>query len=90
MEIAIHPEYGQFYLPDEWEDELYTRYTDAEMGEDRYRADPAFVAAIRAGDPSLEGLVIEHIPDTATDWMIEAFDGSEVLIYCDGGRLYTR
>jgi len=67
--------------------------------EDEYddvsRTDPRLIALIEEfGSEACSGdcaeLVIDEIPDSATDWEIDEYDGAESIIYVVDGKIRHR
>ncbi len=94
MKIVINECFGGFELPEEF-CEVY------ELDENEYydidRADARLIDFLETyfaatGEKSYSGrfseLVIEEIPDNATDWHISEYDGAETLIYVVDGKLH--
>lgn len=85
MKIVINKCWGGFGVSEEFIEELGL--------EDRWsieRDDPRLIARIEAGEnvsgPHSE-LVVVNIPDEATDWEIDDYDGMESIIYVVNGKL---
>lgn len=85
MKIVINRRWGGFGVSEELVKELGLR--------DRWsisRVDPRLIARIEAGEnvnsPSSK-LVVVNIPDEATDWEINDYDGMESIIYVVDGKL---
>jgi hypothetical protein len=88
MKFVLNACYGGFGLSD---------FALETLGiEDEYdlkRNDPKLVELVETyGSEKVSGccaeLVVEEIPDTATDWTIDEYDGSETLIYVVDGKLH--
>ena len=79
MKIVINACYGGFSLPKEFCEKYNMRtYEDIE------RTDPRLVSFVESHGRVKENcalLVVEEIPDNATDYMIVEYDGAEDL-YC--------
>lgn len=98
MRIAINTCYGGFHLPEEVEVKLGWKYDNIDVAyTPPLRADTEVVNAIddwlhdHPDGKSSSGseLRIVEIPDEATDWMIDEYDGAEGVIYVLDGKLHT-
>jgi hypothetical protein len=83
MLYAVNRAYGGFRLSEELAKELGVRiYASYEF----VRTDPRTFASIRAGKE--RDLAIIDIPDEATDWELNEYDGLEDVIAVVDGKLY--
>jgi len=85
MELVINNCFGGFGLSKKAHAWLGTPNTPD-------RDDPRLVECVRtlgeeANGPDAELDIIE-IPDDATDWEIEEYDGAESVIYVSGGKIH--
>ena len=79
MKIVINACYGGFSLPKEFCEKYNMR-----TYEDIKRTDPRLVSFVESRGRVKENcalLIVEEIPDNATDYMIVEYDGAEDL-YC--------
>jgi hypothetical protein len=87
MFIVVNKQYGGFSLSKAAQEMLgiNTAYPDID------RDDPRLVEVVQALGEEASGfsasLVVEFIPDYATDWTINENDGYEDIIYVANGRL---
>ena len=91
MKVVINTEYGGFCLKDSvcellGCDDPYSR--DVEL-----RTNPQLISLIEElGAENVEAdysaLEIAEIPDDATDWDIQEYDGSETIVYVLDGKLH--
>jgi hypothetical protein len=87
MKICINKCFGGFSLSDEASQMLgfKTRYPQIS------RTDPRLIEVVSTLGEAANGfcarLAIVSIPDEATDWEIEAYDGFEGIIYVLDGKL---
>lgn len=87
MTIIINKCYGGFHIPEALcEAEELSRYDDIE------RTDSRLVEFVQShGGDYREGcarLVAVEVPEDATDWELDEYDGFESIIYVVGGKLY--
>ena len=52
------------------------------------RANPKLVEFVLSHPDKCGNLCVATIPDTATDWEISDYDGSEWVVYVKGGKIY--
>ena len=88
MLMVLNKTWGGFGLPSE----LCAKY-DMERYDYISRSDPRLVELVRScGEPVYRkdgvALCIVEIPDEATDWEINDYDGVESVIYVVDGKLY--
>lgn len=88
MKIVINRCFGGFSLSDDAVRRLYLEspYSDIE------RTDPRLVALVEEDAEMASGycaeLAVVEIPDTATDWEVDEYDGAESIIYVVDGLIY--
>jgi len=96
MKVAINRNYGGFHLSDEAveflkkkgindEEELYGLI----YGEFK-RNDPLLIETIESVEHVnniFSSIEIVEIPDEATDWVINEYDGSETVLYVLNGKI---
>ena len=93
MKIVIFESYGRFFLPESF-CEKYGLPTDDDFAENFDRTDERLVALAeedaKGKDPySLDYTYLAvEIPDNATDWIIENYDGLEWVTYVVDGKIY--
>jgi hypothetical protein len=82
MKIVINGDFGGygFGVAEEFED-----FVNQLVGE---RDDPELVAFVENHPDKCGDLVVVVIPDTATDWEIDEYDGSESVTYVVNGKIY--
>jgi hypothetical protein len=82
MKIVINGDFGGygFGVAEEYED-----FVNQLVGE---RDDPELVAFVENHPDKCGDLVVVVIPDTATDWEIDEYDGSESVTYVVNGKIY--
>ena len=87
MKIVINVDYGGFSLPKEFCKKYgMDRFDDIERTDERL---VKFVESHKNGVKIQYGkLVVEEIPDTATDYMIFEYDGAESVYYVLDGKIY--
>ena len=84
MKIVLNKDYGGFSLPLEYCDLLDCWCYDYGMEE---RLDPVLIKMVEEGCDNFDLEVVE-IPDTATDWAIDEYDGLESIVYVVDGKLH--
>ena len=84
MKLVVNNAYGGFGLgvAEEFED-FFDKFAD-EMSD---RTDEELVAFVENHSDDCGDLVIVEIPDDATDWEIEEYDGWESVIYVGDGKI---
>lgn len=82
MKIVINGDFGGFgYLVD-------SRYEDMVRSHCDDRTNPELIQFVE-NNPSLCGdLDVVTIPDSATDWQVDEYDGLETVIYVVNGKIY--
>lgn len=83
MLYAVNRAYGGFKISEELAEELGVNTYE---GGDEVRTDPRTFASIRAGKE--RDLAIIDIPDEATDWEFDEYDGYETVIAVVNGKIY--
>ena len=84
MKIVINANFGGYGC------DVSEQYVDLV---DRYEGDrtnPELVAFVENHPDDCGDLAIMTIPDNATDWDIQDYDGCETLIYVVDGKIYYR
>ena len=82
MKIVINKAYGGFSFPDEYhktDDEWFSVQDDL-------RSDPELIQLVENGCSNSDLAVVE-IPDEATDWELDEYDGWETITYVVDGKL---
>lgn len=85
MKIVINECYGGFSLPKE-----FCEKYDVDWHDDIDRTDERLVSFVESRGHVKERyslLVVEEIPDNATDYMIIEYDGAERIIYVIDGKI---
>ena len=59
-----------------------------EFADEEKRTDPEIVAFVEEHSAECGDLVVVEIPDTATDWQIDEYDGLETVIYVVDGKIH--
>ena len=83
MLIVINKAYGGFDVPEEFSDfcEEFHYTPDEDV-----RTDPALIRIVSHGCSNPDLRVVE-IPDEATDWEVNEYDGFETITYVVNGKL---
>lgn len=89
MEIILNKSYGTFSLSDECAKKFHLdKYDDS----NKTRTNPALIAEVEENPDFASGtfssLYVVNIPDEATDYEINEYDGYEEITYVLNGRLY--
>lgn len=83
MKFAINRTYGGFCLSTKAEEMLPNGYVD--------RDDPDLIEVIETLGDEASGkygkIRVAEIPDEATDWRIDEYDGLETLLYVIDGKI---
>lgn len=84
MKMVLNKDYGGFGygVADEYED-FIDRFSDEEK-----RTDPELVALVETHPDKCGDLRVVEIPDTATDWEIDEYDGWESVTYVVDGKIH--
>lgn len=96
MKIVINKCFGSFGVSGKlckiWNDENYEERKTYDFDSIKMRTDPAFIELVeRLGDSACywgSDLKTVDIPDEATDFMIDEYDGMEKIIAVVNGKLY--
>ena len=82
MKIVINKDYGGFGygVADEYEDFI--------RGFEGDRTNPELVAFVECHPDECGDLEVVEIPDTATDWEMDEYDGWESVIYVVDGKIH--
>lgn len=83
MKIVLNKAYGGFDVPEEFSDfcEEFNYIPDEDV-----RTDPALIRMVSRGCSNPDLRVVE-VPDEATDWEVDEYDGWESIIYVMDGKL---
>ena len=84
MKIVINADFGGYGC------DVSEQYVDLV---DRYEGDrtnPELVSFVENHPDDCGDLAVMTIPDNATDWDIQDYDGSETLIYVVDGKIHYR
>lgn len=97
MKMVINKCYGGFGVSDTLIEYWREQHPEEDTGNlfpymfHEKRIDPDFVSLVQHLGKDANGhasnLVIVDIPDDATDWMIDEYDGFERIIYVQNGKL---
>ena len=90
MKFVINRCYGGFGLSNEARKAL--GMTENEWDSEIRRDDPELIKVVEEMGEDAEGssadLEIVEIPDDATDWEVDEYDGLERIIYVEDGKLH--
>lgn len=90
MKIVINQCYGGFDLSENFEKFFNYDWLDTDSKE--FRINPALIKAVEEDSASVGAeyskLKVVEIPDNATDWEIQEYDGLENLIYVVDGKIH--
>ena len=88
MKIVLNKCYGGFRLSDALLEQVDPK---DQLWDDALRELPEVIAAVEADADAAGGrfskLVVVEIPDDATDWELNEYDGFESITYVLGGKL---
>ena len=87
MKIILKQCFGGFGVSDE----AMERLGLIELDEENLRTNPELISAIESGEDvndDYSELAVINIPDAATDYYVDEYDGLETLIYVVEGKLY--
>lgn len=91
MKIAINVCYGGFGIPDYMREQLPPDFNEYGWNRNQRTNDKLISLIESEGGIVKDGcseVVITEIPDEATDWMINYYDGVESIIYVLDGKLH--
>lgn len=86
MKVVINTSWGGFKLPEEVAEKLGCDHWGWNGGEVISRSDERLVEAL-SNYPYRTTLEIVEIPENATDWRIEEYDGMENVIAVIDGKI---
>lgn len=81
MKIVINAAFGGFGYG------VSSKYEDFVLKYENDRTNPELVAFVENHPNDCGDLEIEAIPDNATDWDIQEYDGNESIIYVVNGKI---
>lgn len=85
MKIVINECFGGFSLPKEFCEKYHMdKYDDIDRTDERL---VSFVESRGRVKENCAYLVVEEIPDNATDYMISDYDGAESIYYVVNGKI---
>lgn len=89
IEILINRCFGGFDFSEGFISEYPEVYEKVEVRRD----DPELIEAVRefglkSSAGSMSAFGIAHVPDDATDWEIQEYDGLESVIYVQNGKIH--
>jgi len=91
MKVVINVTFGGFKLPQEVAEELGCSVWGSRTKENGYteieRTDPDLIKALEEYSSPIFPLCIIEIPDNATDWRIDEYDGAESVVAVINGKL---
>lgn len=82
MKIVINGDFGGFGFGVAEQFEDWVREFEGD------RSNAELIAFVEAHPNECGDLVVVVIPDTATDWEIDEYDGNESVIYVVNGKIY--
>jgi hypothetical protein len=93
MEIVINKDYGGYGISYRARHAIEEANEPDEISGDEFRTSPTLINFIKtygseAASDSYANLKVVNIPDNATDWRIEEYDGLESIIYVVDGKMY--
>ena len=94
MKVVINVCFGGFGVSKEVYEAMGEEWDDYGFKFDNYRTDPKFISVVeKLGDKasgSCAELHVVEIPEEATDWRIEEYDGSESVWYVLDGKMHEK
>ena len=84
--ILVNTSFGGFGLKDEYFDDFLKRT----HGLDDIREDEKLIALVEQGvdiGDSIADIGLAEIPDNATDYVVEEYDGKEMVLYVVDGKI---
>ena len=90
MKVVINVEYGGFALPDEFMEMYPNEFSSCYDYSKEIRQDERlinYLENLSEEEIDTSDLQIAYIPDDATDWRIEEYDGAETLYYVLNGKI---
>ena len=82
MKIVVNADFGSFGYG------VSKEYEECVFAYENDRANPELVAFVENHPDDCGDLAIMTIPDNATDWDIQEYDGNENLIYVVNGKIH--
>lgn len=82
MKIVVNADFGGFGYG------VSKEYEECVFAYENDRANPELVAFVENHPDDCGDLAIMTIPDDATDWDIQEYDGNENLIYVVNGKIH--
>lgn len=82
MQVVLNKAYGGFGFG------VADQYEDLVFQFDEDRTAPELVAFVEEHPRECGDLAVVEIPDTATDWEIDEYDGWESIIYVVDGKIH--
>ena len=82
MKIVVNADFGGFGYG------VSKEYEECVFAYENDRANPELVAFVENHPDDCGDLAIMTIPDNATDWDIQEYDGNENLIYVVNGKIH--
>ena len=87
MTLVLNRNWGGFRLPNGFVKQ-YNLEDAYDFDEDTIRTDPFLIDWVRRyGKPSCGDLELVEIPDTATDYEVDEYDGWESITYVVDGKI---
>ena len=94
MKIVINVCYGGFGLSDEAYNFFAEKLNDEWTNEFDLRSNPLFIQKVEENSQWVSDdyskLRVVEIPDEATDWTIDEYDGLERITYVKDGHIYYK
>lgn len=93
MEIVINTNYGNYGVSNRAANAIRKAHETEETSGNKFRMSPTLINFIKtygskAASASYAHLKIVNIPDDATDWRIQEYDGLESILYVLDGKIH--
>ena len=93
MEIVINATYGGYGVSNRAANAIRKAHETEETSGNEFRMSPTLINFIKtygskAASASYAHLKIVNIPDDATDWRIQEYDGLESILYVLNGKIH--
>ena len=92
--VVINIDYGGYSISNKAWKAIQDAHEPSEIQGDECRTSPALIDFIhkygfKAASGHYSNLAFALIPDDATDWRIEEYDGMETVWYVQNGKMYN-